>query len=117
MRAFLHLEHHFFAGKKRGGITRPLFLPFFIILMNRILRWVLADILTGLSLSVYAGVILPACRSAATGSVLHTRASHMTNLKIKPFKNNKIEIIDVEALGNSSFTLTHLVSEYLHHRA
>lgn len=38
MRAFLYLLRHFSAGKKRGGITRPLFLPFFIILMNRILR-------------------------------------------------------------------------------
>lgn len=73
MRAFLHLELHFSAGKKRGGITRPLFLPFFIILMNRILRWVLTDILTGLRLSVYAGVILPACLNAATGTLPHSR--------------------------------------------
>lgn len=83
MRAFLHLGLHFFAGKKRGGITRPLFLPFFIILMNRILRGFLTDILTGLRLSVYAGVILPAHRNTATGALSHTHIAVNLTEKIK----------------------------------
>ncbi|WP_167523156.1 hypothetical protein [Pseudomonas denitrificans (nom. rej.)] len=92
----------FLQAKKRGGITRPLFLPFFIILMNRILRWVLTDILTGLRLSVYAGVILPACRNAATGTLPRIHHRQCPIIEIKCLQNNKIRKIDVKAGDTSS---------------
>jgi hypothetical protein len=77
----------FLQAKKRGGITRPLFLPFFIILMNRILRKFLTDILTGLRLSVYAGVILPTSADAATEANPPSYHFPLLPTEINSFKN------------------------------
>lgn len=55
--------------------------------MNRILREFLTDILTGLRLSVYAGVILPASADAATEANPSSYHFPLLPTEINSFKN------------------------------